>query len=301
MDFTDQVVIVTGGGRGLGRSHALAFSRAGARVVVVDLPGESDDPAADVVGEIHATGGQALVNHASVTDRPAIDATVADVLSRWGRIDALVNNAGILRDRSFAKLGQQDFSDVIDVHLTGAFNCTQAVWDPMRERNYGRIVMTGSASGLFGNFGQSNYGAAKMAQIGLMQTLGIEGAKADIRVNSLVPSAATRMTADILSPDMLDALSPDLVSPAALFLASRDAPNRCMLIAGAGSFEVATISMSRGIHLTGDPSTMADQISARFDEICDPTDAFMPSNAMEPPEYQLGKRASALNLGSGSR
>ncbi|WP_157217365.1 SDR family NAD(P)-dependent oxidoreductase [Flavisphingomonas formosensis] len=291
MDFSGQVAIVTGAGRGLGRAHALAFARAGAKVVVNDLAGSDGDPAAAVAAEILAAGGEAVANGASVTDRAAVDAMVAETLERWGRIDILVNNAGILRDRSFGKLTEADMRDVIDVHLMGAFHCTQAVWETMRAQAYGRIVMTTSASGLFGNFGQANYGAAKLALVGLMQTLSIEGARYGIRVNAIAPSAATRMTQDILTEDVLAAMTPERVSPAVLFLASRDAPTRCIMTAGAGGFEIAEIGMTQGIMVTGDPTGFADIIARRFDEIADRTDAIVPANAMEPPMHQMAKFA----------
>ena len=289
MNFRGQVVIVTGAGRGLGRAHAIAFGRAGAKVVVNDLAGADGTPAEDVAAEIRAAGGEAVADAASVTDRAAVDRMVAEAVARWGRVDVLVNNAGILRDRSFAKMSEADMRDVLDVHVMGVFHCTQAVWPAMQSRSYGRIVMTSSASGLFGNFGQANYGAAKLAQVGLMQTLSIEGARYNIRVNSLAPSAATRMTADILSTDMLALMAPDRVSPAVLFLASRDAPNRCILTAGAGSFEMVQIGMTRGIHLDGDPATFAGEIAVRFGEIEDATGLIIPTNALEPPAIQVAK------------
>ena len=252
IDFKGRVAIVTGAGGGLGRLHALALARRGARVVVNDLGGARDgsgasmSAAASVVAEIVAAGGEAIANGASVTDVQAVNAMVAQAMDAWGRVDVLVNNAGILRDKSFAKMTLDDFRLVVDVHLMGAVHCTQAVWPIMTAQKYGRIVMTTSSSGLYGNFGQANYGAAKMALVGLMQTLAIEGAKHDIRVNCLAPTAATRMTQDLLPPAVLEALRPEAVVPAMLVLAAADAPTRTILCAGAGSVEAAHITLTPG-------------------------------------------------------
>jgi NAD(P)-dependent dehydrogenase (short-subunit alcohol dehydrogenase family) len=252
IDFKGRVAIVTGAGGGLGRLHALALARRGARVVVNDLGGARDgsgaskSAAASVVAEIVAAGGEAIANGASVTDVEAVNAMVAQAMDAWGRVDVLVNNAGILRDKSFAKMTLDDFRLVVDVHLMGAVHCTQAVWPIMTAQKYGRIVMTTSSSGLYGNFGQANYGAAKMALVGLMQTLAIEGAKHDIRVNCLAPTAATRMTQDLLPPAVLEALRPEAVVPAMLVLAAADAPTRTILCAGAGSVEAAHITLTPG-------------------------------------------------------
>jgi NAD(P)-dependent dehydrogenase (short-subunit alcohol dehydrogenase family) len=245
MSFTDRVAIVTGAGGGLGRQHALALAQRGAKVVVNDL-----DPAAvaRVIDEIQASGGQALGQACSVTDWAAVQAMVQAVLDTWGRVDVLVNNAGILRDKSFAKMELDDFRLVMDVHVMGAVHCTKAVWPAMVAQKYGRIVMTTSSSGLFGNFGQANYGAAKMALVGLMQTLSIEGAKNDIRVNCLAPTAATQMTEGLLPPAMLDLLKPEAVVPALLVLAHDDAPTRSILCAGAGTFAAAHVTLTKGAH-----------------------------------------------------
>ena len=252
IDFKGRVAIVTGAGGGLGRLHALALARRGARVVVNDLGGARDGSGASmsaaeaVVAEIVAAGGEAIANGASVTAVEAVNAMVAQAMDAWGRVDVLVNNAGILRDKSFAKMTLDDFRLVVDVHLMGAVHCTQAVWPIMTAQKYGRIVMTTSSSGLYGNFGQANYGAAKMALVGLMQTLAIEGAKHDIRVNCLAPTAATRMTQDLLPQAVLDALGVDAVVPAMLVLAAEDAPTRTVLCAGAGSVEAAHVTLTRG-------------------------------------------------------
>ena len=278
--FDGQVAIVTGAGGGLGREHALALATRGAKVVVNDLGGARDGSggsataAEAVVAEIIAAGGEAMANAASVTDVDAVEAMVAEVMARWGRIDILVNNAGILRDKSFAKMELADFRLVMDVHLMGAVHCTKAVWDIMRAQNYGRIVMTTSSSGLFGNFGQANYGAAKMALVGLMQTLAIEGAKNDIRVNALAPTAHTRMTEDLGAALPLEALGPELVSPGLLYLVSRDAPTRAILAAGAGGFERAYITLTQGDFAIGQDA--AEQVAARFDAISDRENEIVP-------------------------
>ena len=277
--FDGQVAIVTGAGGGLGREHALALAARGAKVVVNDLgaardgSGGSATAAEAVVAEIEAAGGEAMANAASVTDSAAVEAMVAEVMARWGRIDILVNNAGILRDKSFAKMELADFQLVMDVHLMGAVHCTKAVWEIMRTQNYGRIVMTTSSSGLFGNFGQANYGAAKMALVGLMQTLAIEGAKNDIRVNALAPTAHTRMTEDLQGLP-LEALGPDLVTPGLLHLVSRDAPTRAILAAGAGGFERAYVTLTQGDFAVGPDAP--EQVAARFDAISDRENEIVP-------------------------
>ena len=252
VEFKGRVAIVTGAGGGLGRQHALALAARGAKVLVNDLGGAVDGSggsataAQAVVDEIHAAGGQAIANGASVTDFAAVQAMVGQAVQAWGRVDILVNNAGILRDKSFSKMELADFRLVLEVHLMGAVHCSKAVWPLMIERKYGRIVMTTSSSGLFGNFGQSNYGAAKMALVGLMQTLSIEGEKHNIRVNCLAPTAATRMTEDLFPGDMLSAFGPQAVVPAMLVLASEQAPTRAVLCAGAGGFEAAHITLTQG-------------------------------------------------------
>lgn len=265
IDLSGRVAIVTGAGGGLGRSHALALARYGAKVVVNDL-----QPAAceAVAAEITAAGGEALPWTCSVTDREGVFAMVAGVMDQWGRIDILVANAGILRDRTFANMDLDDFALVLDVHLMGSVNLTKAAWPHMREQGYGRVIFTTSSSGLYGNFGQSNYGAAKMALVGLMQTLALEGRKFDIRVNCLAPSAATQMTESLYSEDDLKGLSTDLVSPGVVALASENAPTRAILLAGAGAFEQAHITMTQGIHLGAAPDA-ADRIEAQWSRISD--------------------------------
>jgi len=281
IDFKGQVAIVTGAGGGLGRQHALALAARGAKVLVNDLGGARDGSggsvsAADaVVAEIRAAGGEALANGASVTDFVAVQAMVKQAVDAWGRVDILVNNAGILRDKSFAKMEMADFELVVDVHLMGAVHCSKAVWALMNEQKYGRIVMTTSSSGLYGNFGQSNYGAAKMALVGLMQTLSIEGAKNDIRVNCLAPTAATRMTEGLMSEAVLAALKPEAVVPAMLVLASKDAPNRTILCAGAGTFEAAHITMTQGVWLGTDALT-PERLADRLSDVTNRTDETVP-------------------------
>ncbi len=274
IDFKGRVAIVTGAGGGLGRQHALALAARGAKVVVNDLGGARDGAAGTgsvtaaqaVVDEIKAAGGEAMANGASVTDFAAVQDMVAQAMKAWGRVDILVNNAGILRDKSFAKMEIADFALVVDVHLMGAVNCTKAVWDIMNTQKYGRIVMTTSSSGLYGNFGQSNYGAAKMALVGLMQTLSIEGAKNDIRVNCLAPTAATRMTEGLMSEAVLAALKPEAVVPAMLVMVAENAPTRTILCAGAGTFEAAHITLTQGAWV-GMDATAPEQLAARLAEI----------------------------------
>jgi NAD(P)-dependent dehydrogenase (short-subunit alcohol dehydrogenase family) len=281
LDFTGRVAIVTGAGGGLGRQHALALAARGARVLVNDLGGTvggeggSVSAAQAVVEEIRAAGGQALANGASVTDAAAVAAMVQQAVEAWGRVDILVNNAGILRDKSFAKMPLDDFRLVMEVHVMGAVHCTQAVWPIMQAQRYGRIVMTTSSSGLYGNFGQSNYGAAKMALVGLMQTLSLEGAKHGIRVNCLAPTAATRMTEDLFPPDMLAAFRPEAVVPAMLVLAAADAPTRAILCAGAGTFEAAHITLTSGVHL-GIDATTPERLAAALAAVTDRTGETVP-------------------------
>jgi NAD(P)-dependent dehydrogenase (short-subunit alcohol dehydrogenase family) len=283
IDFNGRVAIVTGAGGGLGREHALALAARGAKVVINDFDRpasgtETITTAEAVVNEILRAGGQAIVSHASVTDEAGIRETVAEAMSKWGRVDILINNAGILRDQSFTKMNLDDFRLVMEVHLMGAVICTKAVWDIMRAQNYGRIVMTTSSSGLFGNFGQSNYGAAKMALVGLMQTLSIEGAKHDIRVNCLAPTAATQMTQGLWPDQVLKAFRPEFVTPAVVVLAAQDAPNRTILCAGAGTFEAAHITMTGGAWVGNDEQT-AEHLRERLTEVTDRTGSVVPKSA----------------------
>lgn len=284
INLTGRVAIVTGAGGGLGRAHALLLAQRGARVVVNDL-GEG---AGKVAAEINAAGGQARAASGSVADIAAVQGMVDETLAAWGRIDILVNNAGILRDKSFAKMDLDDFRLVVDVHLMGAVNCTKAVWETMRTQGYGRIVMTTSSSGLWGNFGQSNYGAAKMALVGFMQTLALEGRKYDIRVNCLAPTAATRMMEDILPAEQLQLLRPELVSPAVLALVSEQAPNRSILCAGAGGFELANVTFTRGIHVEEGADT-AEQILQRWTELSDRNGETIPAEGFDQSKHELAK------------
>ena len=272
LDFKGRVAIVTGAGGGLGRQHALALAARGARVLVNDLGGSVDgqlaqgaaSPAQAVVDEIRSRGGEAIASRASVTDFTAVQAMVQQAVDQWGGVDVLVNNAGILRDKSFAKMELADFRLVLDVHLMGAVHCSKAVWPHMVRQKRGRIVMTTSSSGLYGNFGQSNYGAAKMALVGLMQTLAIEGEKHDIRVNCLAPTAVTRMTENLFPADMRDRFDPQAVVPAMLVLASDEAPTRTVLCAGAGSFEAAHITLTQGEFIGTDaeaPERLAQRLA----------------------------------------
>jgi len=272
--FDDQVVIVTGSGNGLGKSHALEFARRGAHVVVNDLGGARDGSGASseaaqaVVKEIESNGGEAIANGANVADYDQVEAMVGQAVDKWGRVDVLVNNAGILRDKTFAKMDLADFQMVMDVHVKGSVNCTKAVWERMRERQYGRIVMTTSASGLYGNFGQTNYGAAKMALVGFMNTLCLEGQKYGIRVNALAPIAATRMTEDLMPEQILGLLQPEAVTPAVIFMCSEEAPNRQIIAAGAGGFAKVTIQETPGIFLKPDSLT-AENVAEGWDKIAD--------------------------------
>jgi NAD(P)-dependent dehydrogenase (short-subunit alcohol dehydrogenase family) len=298
LSFEGQVAIVTGAGGGLGRAHALALAQRGAKVLVNDLGGSVDgsggsvSAAQAVVDEIVALGGQAMANGASVTDYAAVQGMVQQAVDAWGRVDILVNNAGILRDKSFAKMEMADFQLVVDVHLMGAANCCKAVWPHMQAQNYGRIVMTTSSSGLYGNFGQSNYGAAKLAQVGLMQTLSIEGAKHHIHVNALAPTAATRMTEGLMPEAVLAALKPEAVVPAMLVLAHASAPTRTILCAGAGGFEAAHITLTQGVFVapgTHAPETLAAQLAA----VVDRAGEQVPQSGAAQGQLEVGKAMAA--------
>ena len=255
ISFQGKVAIVTGAGNGLGRSHALELARRGAKVVVNDLGGARDGSGAsseasqEVVRLIAEMGGEAISHGANVANFDEVQDMVAQTMSKWGRVDILINNAGILRDKSFTKMSLEDFKLVMDVHVMGTVNCTKAVWDIMREQNYGRIVMTTSSSGMYGNFGQSNYGAAKMAVLGLMNTLVLEGAKNNILVNALAPTAGTRMTEDLMPEDIVKAFAPEAVTAGMLTLCDENAPNRFILCAGAGGYSSASIFETQGCFL----------------------------------------------------
>ncbi|MEQ6250855.1 SDR family NAD(P)-dependent oxidoreductase [Sulfitobacter sp. HNIBRBA3233] len=272
--FDNRVAIVTGAGVGLGRCHALGLAQRGARVVVNDLgvsrdgTGRSSDAANAVVAEIEAMGGEAFAHGADVSDEEAVEDMVAQAVDRWGRVDIAVNNAGILMDKTFAKMEMSAFRKVVDVHLIGSANVAHACWPHMRAQKYGRVVLTSSGSGLYGNFGQSNYGAAKAAMLGLMNVLHMEGARDNIRVNTLAPTAATRMTADLLPEAAQELLAPETITPGLLYLVSEDGPSQVILGAGAGSFAQTRVYETQGITLTGDDNT-PEAVAARWAEITD--------------------------------
>ncbi|MBM7062994.1 SDR family NAD(P)-dependent oxidoreductase [Pseudomonas sp. UL073] len=271
--FDGQVAIVTGAGNGLGRIHALELAKRGAKLVINDFGGSRDgtgsstESALAVVEEIRQAGGTAIANGANVADFAQVQAMVAQTVAEFGRVDILINNAGILRDKSFAKMDLADIHAVINVHLMGAMNCSKAVWDVMKEQNYGRILMTTSAAGLFGNFGQANYGAAKMAVVGLMNMLAIEGRKNNIRVNTLAPMAATRMTEDVMPEALLKASRPEQVTPGALYLVSENAPTKLILGAGAGVFTAVRMEETAPVHIAGDVAP--EDVEAAIEQITD--------------------------------
>ena len=273
VSFENQVAVVTGAGGGLGRCHALELARRGAKVVVNDLGGAMDgtggssEAAEGVVAEIKAAGGEAIANGGSVSDRAGAKSMIEDAMNAWGRVDILINNAGILRDKSFSKMTLDDFQLVMDVHLMGAVNCTHAAWPIMREQNYGRILMTTSPSGLYGNFGQANYSAAKLAQVGFMNTLKIEGAKNNIHTNSLAPVAATRMTEELIPEEAQAQLGPELVTPAAIYLVSEGAPNGVIIQAQGGKFSLACMVENEGVDLGIEAD--ADDVADAYAQIVD--------------------------------
>ena len=274
--FDGKVAIVTGAGGGLGKQHALELARRGAKVVVNDLGGSMDgsggsSAAADaVVAEITAAGGEAIANGASVTDDAGVAHLVQQTMDKWGRIDVLIANAGILRDKSFSKMEIADFELVLNVHLMGTVKPTKAVWEIMKAQNYGRIVVTTSSSGLYGNFGQSNYGAAKLGIIGFMNTIKLEGQKNNVHINAISPVAATRMTENLMPAATLERLKPEYVTPGVVYLASEEAPTGAILAAGAGVFALARIYETEGVHL-GDAGLSAEAVRDSWDKISDPT------------------------------
>ena len=299
ISFEGQVAIVTGAGNGLGRSHALELASRGAKVVVNDLGGTLDgsggssDAAREVVRLIEENGGEAIAHGANVAKYEEVQDMVAQAMGKWGKVDILINNAGILRDKTFAKMELADFQLVMDVHLMGSVNCTKAVWDIMRQQNYGRIVMTTSSSGMYGNFGQSNYGAAKMAVLGLMNTLVQEGAKNNIRVNALAPTAGTRMTENLIPDEAYQLMTPESVTAGALVLCHSDAPNRTILCAGAGGYASTRLFETDGIFLPPEQQT-PDAVVEQMDGICNTDDqAALQSAGMQTDKF-VGKAIAYL-------
>ncbi|GAB5451391.1 MAG: SDR family NAD(P)-dependent oxidoreductase [Halioglobus sp.] len=301
INYDGKVAIVTGAGGGLGRCHAIELAKRGAKVVVNDLGGSVDgtgagsDAAQAVVAEIEAAGGAAIANGANVAKYDEVELMVKQAMDTWGRVDILVNNAGILRDKSFAKGTLEDFKLVLDVHLMGSVNCTKACWEIMREQAYGRIVVTTSSSGLYGNFGQTNYGSAKMGVIGMMNTLAQEGAKYNIKVNALAPTAGTRMTEGLIPEEAFQLLTPETVTPAVLFLVSEDAPTRTILGAGAGSFAVARIVESAGKWLAPDEQT-PEGIAAHWDDISSTAGETQPQMGAEQTMKMVGLAMEGLGI-----
>lgn len=301
ISYDGKVAIVTGAGGGLGRSHALALAARGAKVVVNDLGGDvhggggSSAAAEAVVKEIVDAGGEAIAHGANVCDEGQVADMVQKTMDKWGRIDILINNAGVLRDKTFAKMELSDFEFVMNVHVMGSVTCTKAVWDIMREQAYGRIVMTTSSSGLYGNFGQSNYGAAKMALVGFMNTLCLEGAKYNINVNCLAPMAATRMTEGLLPQAALDLSTPESVTAGVLTLCDDDAPNRTILAAGAGGYAKAVVYETDGIYLKPEEQT-PENVRAAFKELSNPEGQQELVQGGQQSMKFIGKAAAALGV-----
>jgi NAD(P)-dependent dehydrogenase (short-subunit alcohol dehydrogenase family) len=284
ISFEGRVAIVTGAGGGLGRCHAIELAKLGAKVVVNDLGGAMDgtggssEAATNVVEEIKSAGGEAIANGGSVSDARGAKSMVEAAMNAWGRVDILINNAGILRDKSFTKMTMEDFRAVLEVHLMGSVYCTKEVWSIMRDQGYGRIVMTTSPSGLYGNFGQTNYGAAKLSLVGFMNSLKIEGAKNNVFTNAIAPVAATRMTENLMPAEAFKRLGPELVTPAVLFLCSEKAPNGVIMQAAGGRYSVACLVENAGVDL-GTEATV-DDIADNYAKISDLTGA-QPRNMLQ--------------------
>ena len=298
--YDGKVAIVTGAGGGLGRSHAIELASRGARVVVNDLggsvngEGQNSEAALAVVREIEAAGGEAMAHPANVANMDEVTDMVEQAMAKWGRIDILVNNAGILRDKSFSKMELADFRTVLDVHLMGSVNCTKAVWEIMKAQEYGRIVMTSSSSGLYGNFGQSNYGAAKLGVVGFINTLAQEGAKYNIRVNALAPTAGTRMTEGLMSEQAFNLLTPETVTPAVLFMVAEDAPTHTIIGAGAGAYAVAKIVETDSVWLPEDQQT-PEGIAAHWEQISQGPETQLKAG-FEQTFKMVGKAAEGLGI-----
>jgi len=283
--FEDKVVIVTGAGGGLGRAHALLFARHGAKVVVNDLGGSTqgdgaNSSAADrVVEEIRQAGGTAVANHDSVTDG---DRIVQQALDSFGRIDVVVNNAGILRDKTFHKMEDADWDLVYRVHVEGAYKVTRAAWPHMREQNYGRVIFTASTSGIYGNFGQSNYGMAKLGLYGLTRTLALEGRKNNVLVNAIAPTGGTRMTEGLIPPQVFEQLKPELVSPLVVYLASEQCQETSGLFEVGGGW-MGKVRWERSLGVGFDPQSGfdAEDVAAQWQQICNFENAAHPADNME--------------------
>jgi len=302
IDFKDKVAIVTGAGGGLGKEYALELARRGAKVVVNDLGGSRDgtgasDAAAQVVEEIKTNGGEAMANGSSVTEFEEMVEMVAKTKEKWGSVHVLINNAGVLRDKTFAKMTPTDFEFVLKVHLTGSAFATKACWETFREQAYGRILMTASSTGLFGNFGQANYGAAKLGLAGLTKTLQLEGAKYNVRVNTLSPVAGTRMTEDLFPEEAFKLFDPKNVVPAALFLVSEDSPTNAIVGAGAGGFHCSWTVMNDAVWLDDENRTV-EGFAANWDKISDYSNLVAPQSGSE----QSGNILKAMQkvLGAGA-
>jgi NAD(P)-dependent dehydrogenase (short-subunit alcohol dehydrogenase family) len=299
--FDGRVAIVTGAGNGLGKAHALGLASRGAKVVVNDFGGARDgtggslSPAEAVVEEIRKAGGTAMADGADVSNFEQVTAMVERATKEWGSVDLMCANAGILRDKSFGKMEAADFHKVLDVHLVGTFYCCKAAWAGMRDRNYGRIVLTTSSSGLYGNFGQANYGAAKSGMVGLMNVLAEEGRKNNIRVNIISPTAATRMTEELLPPQALQLMKPNAITPAVEYMLSEDAPTRTIMGAGAGSFAVIKILESEGINLPESEWT-PDAVAAHFAEISDMSKAKALTGAFEQTQKYVAQAAARAGI-----
>jgi NAD(P)-dependent dehydrogenase (short-subunit alcohol dehydrogenase family) len=273
--FDGKVAIVTGAGGGLGKQHALELARRGAKVVINDLGGAVDgkggssQAAEAVVGEIKAAGGEAIANGSSVTDDAGVQHMIDQAMDAWGRIDIIIANAGILRDKSFSKMEIADFEAVMNVHVMGTVKPVKAAWEIMKSQNYGRIVVTTSSTGLYGNFGQANYGAAKLGLVGFMNTMKLEGQKNNIHVNAISPVAATRMTEGLMPQAALDRLKPEYVTPGVVYLVSEEAPTGAILTAGAGVFALSRIYETEGVYL-GEGGLSVEDVRDNWDKIADP-------------------------------